>query len=127
MLTAEMAYNNSAGLELDEGLTPIFGEWLQTFELTSGDGFGDVNNDTMLWVTKMGAGNDDAPWGTLAQWKAGTGFVDPEPDGLADGVITGEAIVLRIEIEIDNWVLQSNVYVKGIEIVIDGTTYIVEF
>ena len=44
-----------------------------------------------------------------------------------DPFITGEAKVLRIEIEVDNWVLQSNVYVKGIEIVIDGTTYIVEF
>ena len=127
MLTAEMAYNNSTGLELDEGLAPTLGQWLQTFELTSGDGYGVIGNDTMLWVTKMGAGNDDAPWGSLVQWKAGTGFVDPEPDSLADGVITGEAIVLRIEIEVDNWVWQSEVYVKGIEIVLDGITYIVEF
>ena len=127
MLTAEMAYNNSAGLELDEGLAPTLAQWLQTFELTAGDGYGVINNNTMLWVTKMGAGNDDAPWGSLAQWKAGTGFTDPEPDGLADGVITGEALVLRIEIEIDNWVWQSEAYVKGIEIVLDGITYIVEF
>jgi hypothetical protein len=127
MLTAEMAYNNSVGLELDEGLTPTLGEWLQTFELTSGDGYGVIDNDTMLWVTKMGAGNDDAPYGTLAEWKAGTGFVNPEPDSLPDPFITWEAKVLRIEIEIDNWVLQSEAYVKGIEIVIDGTTYIVEF
>ncbi len=127
MLTAEMAYNNAAGVELDEGLTPTLGQWLKTFELTAGDGYGAVNDDTMLWVTKMGAGNDDAPWGTLAQWKAGTGFTDPQPDGLADGVITGEAPVLRLEIEVDNWVLQTEAFVKGITIVLDGTTYIVEF
>ena len=127
MLTAEMAYNNASGLEPDEGLTPTLEEWLQTFELTAGDGFGEINGDTMLWVTKMGAGDDDAPWATLVQWKDGTGFTDPQPDGLAEGVITGEALVLRLEIEIDNWVLQSEAYVKGIEIILNGTVYIVEF
>jgi len=52
MLTAEMAYNNFAGLELDGGLTPTLEQWLQTFELSTGDGYGEVNNSTMLWVTK---------------------------------------------------------------------------
>ncbi len=131
MLTAEMAYNNFAGLELDSipPLSPTIGEWLQTFELTSGDGYGDINNDTMLWVTKMGSGNDDAPWGTLAQWKAGgAGVTNPPENGdILTGVIKDSAIVLRLEIEIDNWVLQSEAYVKGIEIVLDGTVYIVEF
>jgi hypothetical protein len=127
MLTAEMAYNNFAGLELDGGLTPTLEQWLQTFELSTGDGYGEVNNATMLWVTKMGAGNDDAPWGTLAQWKDGTVFADPEPDGLLDGIITGEAKVLRIEIEIDNWVLQTEAFVDGIVVVLDGEVYSVEF
>lgn len=127
MLTAEMAYNNLAGLELDGGLTPTLEQWLQTFELSTGDGYGEVNNGTMLWVTKMGAGNDDAPWGTLAQWKDGTVFADPEPDGLLDGIITGEAKVLRIEIEIDNWVLQTEAFVDGIVVVLDGEAYSVEF
>lgn len=131
MLTAEMAYNNFAGSELDSipPLSPTIGEWLQTFELTSGDGYGDINNDTMLWVAKMGSGNDDAPWGTLLQWKAGgVGVTNPPENGdILTGVIKDSAIVLRLEIEIDNWVLQSEAYVKGIEIVLDGTVYIVEF
>jgi len=127
MLTAEMAYNNADDIELDEGLTPTADEWLQTFELASGDGYGEINNDTMLWVTKMGAGNDDAPWGTLGDWKDGTVANDPGSDGLADDIITGSAPVLRLEIEIDNWVRQSEVYIDDIVIVIDGIAYTVVF
>ncbi len=125
ILTAEMAYNNAEGIELDEGLTPIYDEWLQTFELTSGDVYGEIGDDTMLWVTKMGAGNDDAPWGTLGDWKAGLVANDPGSDGLDDDVINGNAPVLRLEIEIDNWVLQTEAYVDDIEIVIGGVTYTV--
>lgn len=127
MLTAEMAYNNFVDLELDGGLAPTLEQWLQTFELSAGDGYGEVNNDTMLWITKMGAGNDDAPWGTLAQWKDGIVSADPEPDGLLDDIITGEAKVLRIEIEIDNWVLQTEAFVDVIVIVLDGEAHSVEF
>ncbi len=123
MLTAEMAYNNDDGIELDEGLTPTTGEWLQTFELTSSDGYGETDNGTMLWVTKMGAGNDDAPWGTLEDWKNGVVANDPGSDGLAAGLIDGSAPVLRLEIEIDNWVLQTEAYIDDIEIVIGGATY----
>ncbi len=126
MLTAEMAYNNADGKELDEGLTPTTGEWLQTFELTPTDGYGETDNGTMLWVTKMGAGNDDAPWLTLAEWKAGDAPNDPGSDGLAAGVIDGNAPVLRLEIEIDNWVLQTEAYVDDIEIVIGGVTYTID-
>jgi len=130
MLTAEMAYNNFAGSELDSipPLSPALDEWLQTFELTSGDGYGDINNGTMLWVTRLGAGNDDAPWGTLFQWKAGgAGVTNPPENGdTLTGSIAHDAEVLRLEIEIDNWVLQSEAYVKGIEIVLDGTLYLVE-
>jgi hypothetical protein len=127
MLTAEMAYNNADGIELDEGLTPTTGGWLQTFELTSGDGYGAIGDDTMLWVTKLGAGNDDAPWLTLADWKDGTVAPnDPGSDGLAAGVITGSAPVLRLEIEIDNWVLQTETYVDDIVIVIGGVTYTID-
>ena len=73
----------------------------------------------------MGAGNDDAPWGTLGDWKAGLVANDPGSDGLDDDVINGNAPVLRLEIEIDNWVLQTEAYVDDIEIVIGGVTYTV--
>jgi hypothetical protein len=125
LLTAEMAYNNADGIELDEGLAPTADEWLQTFELESDDGYGEINNDTMLWVTKMGAGNDDAPWGTLSEWKNGIVANDPGSDGLANDIIKSSAPVLRLEIEIDNWVRQSEAYIDDIVIVIDGMTYTV--
>ncbi len=124
MLTAEMAYNNSSGNELDNGLEPTLGSWLKTFELTLDDGYGQIDNDTMLWVTKMGAGNDDAPWGTLRDWKDGIVANDPEPDLLAAGVIDASAPVLRLEIEVDDWVLSTEVYVD--DITINGETYDLE-
>ena len=124
MLTAEMAYNNYDGKELDTGLEPTLGSWLKTFELTSGDGYGQIDNDTMLWVTKMGAGNDDAPWGTLRDWKDGIVANDPEPDLLAAGVIDASAPVLRLEIEVDDWVLSTEAYVDDLEI--NGVTYDLE-
>ncbi len=112
-LQTEISYNNG---------------WLQTFELTSVDGFGAITGDTIFWVTKMGAGNADAPWLTLAEWKDGlVAPNDPGSDGLAAGVITGSAPVVKLEIEVDNWVAQTEVYVDDIEIVIDGITYTIDF
>lgn len=120
MLTAEMAYNNFQGAELDSipSLTThiTYGQWLQTFELSSGDGFGAVTDSTMLWVTQMGAGNDDAPWGTLADWKNGLVVNNPGGDPLVANVIDGDALVVKVEIEIDNWVLQSEAFIDNITI-----------
>lgn len=122
MLTAEMAYNNAAGIELDEGLTPTVETWLKTFELTAADGYGRVDGGTMLWVTKMGAGNDDAPWGTLADWKAGTVVNDPGNDLPGGTEISASTPVLYLEIEVDNWVVDTRVLVDGIKVVIKGET-----
>ena len=124
MLTAEMAYNNADGKELDEGLVPAYGEWLQTFELSADDGFGQIGNGTMLWVTKMGAGNDDAPWGTLQDWKDGVVANDPGADLPGGTTISASAPVLALEIEIDNWVLQSEAYLD--DITINGVVYELE-
>jgi len=56
ILTGEISYNTT---------------WLQTFELTSGDGFSAITDNTTFWVTKMGSGDLNAPSGTLGQWKSG--------------------------------------------------------
>ena len=58
---------------------------------------------------------DDATYrlDTLANFKSGIGDVD------------ADTVVLAIEVEIDNWVLQSEAYVDDIEIVIGGVTYTV--
>ncbi len=89
--------------------------WLQTFELTSGDGFDAIDDSTIFWVTKMGSGNLNAPSGTLADWKAGVVANDPESE-MTTPVINGATPVVKIEIEIDNWVVQSAAYVKGINV-----------
>lgn len=121
MLTAEMAYNNAQGKELDSdpSLTTFiaYDEWMETFELTSEDGFSAIGDTTMFWVTKMGAGNDDAPWGTLADWKAGNVINDPDPEGaeLSGGTeISASTVITKLEIEVDNWVLDTVVYVDNI-------------
>lgn len=65
----------------------------------------------------MGSGNLNAPSGTLADWKSGdiTRITDPEGE-MPTAVITGSAKVIKIEIELDNWVVESEVYVDDIEI-----------
>lgn len=119
MLTAEMAYN-CVGTPWD--IVPLCSSmtyptgWLQTFELTSGDGFGAVTDSTMLWVTKMGAGDDDAPWDTLANWKTGLMTNNPGGDSLTAGVINGSVIITKIEIEVDNWMVNSIAYIDDIYI-----------
>ncbi len=128
MLTAEMNLNCVGA---PKSIATLQGEisyntgWLQTFELTSGDGFGAITGDTTFWVTKMGSGDLNAPSGTLAQWKAGTVANDPESE-MTTPVITGIAPVVKLEIEIDNWVLQTEAYVDDIEIVIGGVTYTID-
>jgi hypothetical protein len=127
VLTAEISYNNDEGKEWDEGLDGEIGydECLQTFELEKKDNdFDEINDDTMLWVTKMGAGDDDAPSSTLGEWKAGTGpSSDPQSELLATE-IDGNTVVKRIEIEVDNWIATSEAYICNIELVIDGTSYL---
>ncbi len=117
MLTAEMAYNNAQGKELDSdpSLTTFiaYDEWMETFELTSEDGFSAIGDTTMFWVTKMGAGNDDAPWGTLADWKAGNVINDPGEE-LPTTEIDADTLILKLEIEVDNWVLDTVAYVDNI-------------
>ena len=122
MLTAEMAYNNVGGLGIVALQGAIaYNTWLQTFETTAGDGFDAIDDTTVFWVTKMGSGNANAPWGTLADWKAGIVANDPEPDGLAPGVINGDCPIVKLEIEVDNWVVDSEVYFD--DLAINGILY----
>jgi len=98
--------------------------WIQTFEGASGvytswanwltgspSPVTSVNDTTAMWMFAA----DDATYrlDTLANFKSGIGDVD------------ASTVVLAIEVEIDNWVLQSEAYVDDIEIVIGGVTYTV--
>jgi hypothetical protein len=129
MLTAEMNLNCVGA---PKSIAELAGEisynstWLQTFELTSGDGFGAITDNTTFWVTKMGSGDLNAPSGTLEQWKSGIVASDPESE-MTTPVIDGDAPVVKLEIEVDNWVRQTDAYVDDIQIVIDGVTYTISF
>ena len=123
MLTAELAVNNPAY----DPITPVRGTydiWLKTFEMAANDGYGVIDDNTVLWVTKMGAGDEDAPSSTLASWKANT--VDSDPFGeLPSGTaINSDIPVLKLEIEVDNWIVQTEAYID--DFVLNGITYPVE-
>ncbi len=100
--------------------------WIQTFEGASGvytswanwltggpSDVASVNDETAVWI--FAANDATYRLNTLANFKAGIGDVDES------------TVVLAIEIEIDNWVLQSEAYVDDIVIVIDGVSYTVAF
>ncbi len=129
MLTAEMNLNC---VDAPRSIATLTGEisynttWLQTFELTPGDGFSAITDNTTFWVTKMGSGDLNAPSGTLGQWKSGIVASDPESE-MTTPVIDGDATVVKLETEVDNWVCQTEAYVDDIEIVIDGVTYTISF
>jgi len=129
MLTAEMNLNCVGA---PKSIATLAGEisynstWQQTFELSSGDGFGAITDNTTFWVTKMGSGDLNAPSGTLEQWKSGIVASDPESE-MTTPVISENTTVVQLEIEVDNWVRQTDAYVDDIEIIIDGVTYTFSF
>jgi len=129
MLTAEMNLNCVGA---PKSIATLAGEisynstWMQTFELTSGDGFSAITDNTTFWVTKMGSGDQNAPWGTLGQWKSGIVHEDPDTE-MTTPVISENTTVVQLEIEVDNWVRQTDAYVDDIEIIIDGVTYTISF
>ncbi len=112
-ITAEMAVNhNMAILDIDSGLPA---EWLKTFEFASNDdAFETIGDGTIFWVTALGAGTADAPYGTLAQLKAGDTLANPGNDVLP--TINGTTEVIGFEIEVDNWVADTNARIRNIEI-----------
>ncbi len=85
----------------------------------------------------MGSGYGTAPSGTLAQWKNGEVGNNPEGNKIIVGLISGTAPVVKLEIEIDNWLPAdwwpptypqqsgaAEAYVD--DITINGTTYDLE-
>jgi len=119
MLTAELAVNNPA---YTHPPVPGADEWRQTFEMTTGDGYDAITDNTTFWVTKLGAGDQDAPSGQLWQWKAGIVASDPENE-LPTTVISATAPIVKLEI-VDNWIVVSEAYID--DITINGTTYDLE-
>ncbi len=124
MLTAEMAVNQGKTVFDIETNLPY--EWVKTFEYTSGDGYDVIDNTTIFWVSKMGSGTWNAPSGTLAQWKAGTGATAGPGDPTETiPVYSTTTPVLKLEIEVDNWVADTVAYIDNVEL--NGDVYDLEF
>jgi len=100
--------------------------WIETFEGASGvytswamsGNCGDVksvNGETAVWM--IAANNPNFGLDTLANFQNTTGKTD------GSITINEETVVLALEIEIDNWIYQSEAYVDDIDVIIDGITY----
>jgi parallel beta-helix repeat protein len=114
-LVFEYAYNGESHYT-DEAPMPygaLTGAWYQTFS-DDGNGPSVINDTASAWLSSGPPGPLGDPgfiYGTLADWKAGT----------VDGSINGNTAVTALEIEVDNWVVNTEAYVD--DIAINGVTY----
>ena len=100
--------------------------WIETFEGASGvytswamsGSYSDVqsvNSETAVWM--IAANDADFGLDTLANFQSATGKTD------GSITINEDTSVLALEIEIDNWIYQSEAFVDDILIIIGGVTY----
>jgi len=126
-LVFEYAYNDTSSHY--DGQTPPYGAetggWYQTFSDDGGGPAVITGAEALAWLSSQAAGPPgDAAFysGTLADWQGGS--VDTSGLGFT---IDSSTPVLRLEIEIDDWIAQTEAFVDGIEITIGGVTYIIDF
>jgi hypothetical protein len=127
VLVAEAAHqnDNNAATWKDSYQGDVVG-WIETFEGASGvytswamsgtcSDVQSVNSETAVW---MDAANDpDFGLDTLANFQTVTGKTD------GSITINEDTSVLALEIEIDNWIYQSEAFVDDILVTIGGITY----
>ncbi len=106
-LVFEYSYNTMA--HYADGPMPygaLTGDWYATFA-DDGSGPALINDAAFAWLS---SGDPGPPGGmiegTLAQWKAGTVLA----------TVDGNSPVIRIEIEVDNWVVQSDAYLDSVAV-----------
>lgn len=121
-LVFEYAYNNMSHYTENNGLMPfgaVQGAWYNTFN-DDGNGPSAITNTSYGWLAS-GAPGPPIPaggtaaghtGGTLAQWKAGA---------IGTG-ITATTTVLRLEIEVDSWVMDCQAQVRNILVVRVGSS-----
>ncbi|MDP2730109.1 MAG: right-handed parallel beta-helix repeat-containing protein [Dehalococcoidales bacterium] len=109
-LVFEYAYNDETHYT-DEAPMPygaLTGDWYQTFS-DDGNGPAEIDSTSNAWLSSGPPGPLGDPsfiYGTLAEWKAGT----------VDASVDGDTAVTALEIEVDNWVVNSEAYVDDIAI-----------
>jgi len=114
-LVFEYGYNSmSHYAEAPMPYGALTGAWYAVF---SDDTLGPATIDDLsfAWLTSQAPGPPGGAFGdagfygdTLANWKLG--------HTVGSKAIDGDALVVRIEIEVDNWVVQSDAYVDSIAI-----------
>lgn len=109
ILVFEYAYNEESHYgEPWPTYGAVTGGWYQTFS-DDGNGPAVIDDSANAWLGSGPPGPLGDPsfiYGTLGEWKAGT--VDPSVDA--------DTIVLALEIEVDNWIVQTEAYVDDIAI-----------
>ena len=126
-LVFEYAYNDT-GSHYD-GLIPPYGAetggWYQTFSDDGGGPVAIVGAEALAWLSSQDPGPPGAATfysGTLADWQDGS--VDTSSLGFT---VNGSTPVLRLEIEVDDYVAETMAFVDDIEIIIGGVTYTIDF
>ncbi|MBI2917531.1 MAG: hypothetical protein HYY01_06000 [Chloroflexi bacterium] len=121
-LVFEYAYNTLTHYSV--GAMPygaLTGAWYQTFN-DDGDGPSAITDTSIAWPTSGPPGPPThSNFGNLASWKAGKTYVTSAG---ATKSIDRNTPVLRIEIEVDNWIVNSQAYVDSVTI--NGITYDLE-
>lgn len=110
-LNFEYAYNDEAQRYPGTGMPygALTGAWYQTFG-DDGKGPVQIDDDALAWPNSGPPGPPSSiELHSLATWKAGKGSV------------SSATRVLRLEIEVDNWVVQSEAFVDDVEI--NGVVY----
>ncbi|MCW4049124.1 MAG: right-handed parallel beta-helix repeat-containing protein [Candidatus Bathyarchaeota archaeon] len=97
----------------------LTGAWYETFS-DDGQGPTEINDASMAWATKGAPGappvSDNFFFHSLADWKTGVTYTATDQ---SEKTINSDSKILRLEIEIDNWVVQSEAYVDLVYVNID--------
>jgi len=119
-LVFEYAYNDVS--HATEG-SPTYGAMTDAWYATFSDdtnGPASITDTSMAWATKGAPGPLGGTFGeynfffkSLADWKAGVTYT---ADGQSEKTIDSDSIVLRLEIEIDSYIVNTEAYVKAIRV-----------
>jgi len=113
-LVVEYAYN---GHESDPQITgdtaygAVSGDWFPTFN-DDGKGIAEVSDSARAWLNSGPSGGTDIIIGTLEDWK----------DGDVDSSVDSNSVVLRLEIEVDNWIIDTTAKIKDIVVDFGGAS-----